>query len=437
VSALAAALAVALAASPGSGFPPVRTAAELGALRDRVVRARLDRLVGPALRASGVGIWIVLTREDDHDPLTKLLTPDGTFPGGRNAYVFLDEGKERATRIAIGSHQPPEAAAFWDEAIEARGEDVARKLRELADRVSGPIAINVSAATSVADGLSVSMRDWLAEALGPHAARFVSSERVVVDVIEPRLPEELPAWEEACAITRAMWEEAFSRKNLVPGKTRIGDLVAHLRELAARQRVGIWFRPDFRLQRKGRPFDPGTPTGLDVLIEPGDLLHLDVGVVYAGLSTDFQRMAYVPRKGEKGPPPGLAAALASTNRLQDLLVAEMRPGRTGPEVHEAAMKAAEAAGLKAQIYSHSIGSFGHFVGPAIGSFRPGPGAKPSLRSTLPLRLWAGTAVELNSRLSVPEWDGQEVYAMEEDTTILTPEGVRFFVPRQTAFYLVR
>jgi len=434
---IAAALALLLPlAAPA--FPPVRTAREMGALRDRVVTARLDRLVGPAMKANRVAIWIVLTREDAVEPLLRLLTPDGTYPGSRNAYVFVEEGKARATRIAIGSHQPPEAASFWDEVAEARGAEVGDRLRAIADRVpEGAIAVDVSPATPAADGLSASMRDWLAEALGPHAARMTSSERLVVDVIEPRLPEELSAWQEAAEITRALWEEAFSARVLKPGRTTVGDLVAHLRELAARQRVGMWFRPDFRVQRRGLAFDPGTPSSLDTVVQPGDLVHLDVGVVFGDLSTDYQRMAYVPREGEQGPPPGLVAALANTHRLQDLLVAEMRPGRTGPEVHASAMRAAEAAGLAAQIYSHSIGSFGHFVGPAIGAFKPSPGATPGLRSTLPLRPSAGTAVELNTRTAVPEWGGQDVYAMEEDTAILEPGGVRFLVPRQTAFYLVR
>jgi len=37
---------------------------------------------------------------------------------------------------------------------------------------------------------------------------------------------------------------------------------------------------------------------------------------------------------------------------------------------------------------------------------------------------------------VPEWDGQEVFAMQEDPAWLTSEGWRFFVPRQEAYYLI-
>ncbi|HLM43770.1 MAG TPA: hypothetical protein VK458_07870 [Myxococcaceae bacterium] len=46
------------------------------------------------------------------------------------------------------------------------------------------------------------------------------------------------------------------------------------------------------------------------------------------------------------------------------------------------------------------------------------------------------AIELNTRTPVPEWDGQEVFAMQEDPAWLTSEGWRFFVPRQEAYYLI-
>lgn len=37
----------------------------------------------------------------------------------------------------------------------------------------------------------------------------------------------------------------------------------------------------------------------------------------------------------------------------------------------------------------------------------------------------------------PEWDGQKVFVMEEDPAHLTPDGYRFFRPRQERSYLVR
>jgi hypothetical protein len=37
---------------------------------------------------------------------------------------------------------------------------------------------------------------------------------------------------------------------------------------------------------------------------------------------------------------------------------------------------------------------------------------------------------------VPEWGGKKVFVMMEDCAYLTPDGYRFFRPRQEAFYLI-
>jgi hypothetical protein len=47
------------------------------------------------------------------------------------------------------------------------------------------------------------------------------------------------------------------------------------------------------------------------------------------------------------------------------------------------------------------------------------------------------SIELNSVTPVAEWDGQKVYVMEEDPAYLTNEGWKFFVPRQTEWYVVK
>jgi hypothetical protein len=422
--------------APTTALDRTRSERERGAIHDRVVLARLDQLLPAAMRSSGVGMWIVLTREDAVDPVFRFITPDGAYPGSRNAWVFVDTGAARVRRVVVGSHPEKQAAPFFDEVIEASGDGVFTALRALADRhAPKAIAVDVAADTAAADGLSASMRDGLLAGLGPHAAAVVSAERLVIDLLEPRLPEERAHFEEAARVTRGLWEEAFSRRVITPGQTTVGDLLWHVRQRMADLHVGTWFRPDLRVQRRGVPFEPMMVAPDDQVILPGDLLHLDVGITYLDLSTDYQRMAYVPAPGETAPPPGLVKALAATNRLQELLVAEMREGRPGAEVHAAAMARAQAEGLQAMIYSHSVGLFGHFVGAAIGAYKPG--SKPSLRASLPLRAGAFTSIELNTRSPVPEWGGQQVYVMLEDDAWLSPEGMRFFLPRQTSLMVVR
>ncbi len=215
----------------------------------------------------------------------------------------------------------------------------------------------------------------------------------------------------------------------------MGDVLWYIRQRCADHGVDTWFRPDLRVQRRGREFDPSEPPPDDFRLERGDILHLDFGIVYLGFSTDYQKHAYILGEGETTVPEALQKALTNTNKLQDILLSEMAPGRTGEAVYTAAMERAEAAGLDAAIYSHSIGHFGHFVGTAIGSFTSGQ--TKGLRGQLPLRPGSYTSIELNTKTPVSEWDGQEVYIMMEDDAYLSPEGMKFFLPRQTRWYVIR
>jgi len=59
------------------------------------------------------------------------------------------------------------------------------------------------------------------------------------------------------------------------------------------------------------------------------VLHCDFGITALGLNTDTQHMGYVLRPGERDVPEGLKQALKNSNRLQDILLAEMRRAGTG------------------------------------------------------------------------------------------------------------
>jgi Xaa-Pro aminopeptidase len=217
----------------------------------------------------------------------------------------------------------------------------------------------------------------------------------------------------------------------------VGDVRRWLFDRAWDLGVSLWFQPDLRVQRKGKA--PDMSRGFlavadeDVVIERGDVLHIDFGFTFMGLNTDFQRMAYVLRDGEVAAPGGLEAALANTRTLQDVLMREeARPGRPSAEVYEGTMAKMKARGITAQIYSHPLGFQGHALGPSI-DMRSAARKEPSR----PLRPGSYLSVELNTRTAVPEWGGQEVFLMEEDPAWLDADGYHFFVERQKQLFLVR
>jgi Xaa-Pro aminopeptidase len=146
-------------------------------------------------------------------------------------------------------------------------------------------------------------------------------------------------------------------------------------------------------------------------------------------------MAYVLRPGEAAPPAGLRAAFARSNRLQEIVMAELRPGRTGNEVLAASRARMEAEGIDGTIYSHPIGLHGHGAGPLIGLWDrqegvPGRGDHRVIPDT-----WF--SIELQATSAVPEWDGQPVRAAQEEDAVVEPGGtVRWAFRRQAEFHLI-
>jgi len=144
----------------------------------------------------------------------------------------------------------------------------------------------------------------------------------------------------------------------------------------------------------------------------------------------------VLRAGERDAPEGLKRALANSNRLQDLLLAEMRPGRTGNEVLAATLAAMRAAGIDGTVYTHPVGDRGHGAGPLIGLWDhqegvPGRGDVKLLPNT-----WF--SIELQATTPVATWDNQPVRSAQEEDAELGADGrMRWILRRQTAFHLVR
>jgi Xaa-Pro aminopeptidase len=406
---------------------------------NEILAERLRELLPGLMRESGIDLWLVAAREHNEDPVYFTLAPEPSFAARRTTILLFhdrgpEQGVERLTvsRYPLGELYEP---AWEGGDLDEQWERLAELVRERDPR---RIGIDVSRHWPEADGLSAGLEDRLREALGPELSRrLVSAEELVVRWLETRSQRELAVWPQIVAIARAVIAEAFSAHAITPGVTTPEELGWWMRERFEALDLPVWFNPYVNVQRPG--FDCGEDSPFcgrdDVAIEPGDVLHTDVGICYLRLCTDTQEMGYVTRLGEAAPPPGLVDALAVGNVWQDLLTGSFATGSSGNDILAAAREAAAARGIVAAVYTHPLGHFGHAPGPTIGMWDD-QGPTP-VRGDWPLRQDTGYAIEGNVKVRVPEWEGQWVQIKLEQSAVWDGERVLYLAGRQTEWHVVR
>ena len=108
--------------------------------------------------------------------------------------------------------------------------------------------------------------------------------------------------------------------------------------------VSTWNMPRVSIYRQ-------STLPVSTTIEEGDLLHTDFGITFLGLNTDTQHLGYVLRTshGELDVPEGLKKGLLTSNRLQEIVRATMRPGKTGNEVLQECLCQMETEKIQGQV----------------------------------------------------------------------------------------
>jgi Xaa-Pro aminopeptidase len=225
---------------------------------------------------------------------------------------------------------------------------------------------------------------------------------------------------------------AFSNRVITPGTTTTEDVVWWMRQRVTDLGLGTWFQTSVDVQRRGVEMaDSAAP-----VILRGDVLHCDFGITALGLNTDTQHMGYVLRDGEGSPPEGLLRALHRANRLQDLLLEEMVPGRTGNEVLASTRRRMREENIDGSVYTHPIGDHGHGAGPLIGLWDRQDGVPG--RGEVKLRPNTWFSIELQAATPVPEWNNQPVRMALEEEARLDERGDRTWVlRRQELLHLIR
>ncbi|HUH12648.1 MAG TPA: M24 family metallopeptidase [Longimicrobiales bacterium] len=428
---------------------PLGTLREHAALQQEWLRTRLDEHLPRIMRDEGVGLWIVPMREYNEDPVFRALVSPTTMAARRRTiYLFCDRGPERGVeRVAIGgTSQGGLYRVVRDPAAREGSAGAARRLAEpfgpeqwrlLPPEVEAcapeTIAVNIGHAHAFADGLSAGEWEQLRAALGPRwEARVVRRPGLALRYLAERTDGMLPTYVRMQELVHELIGTAFSSVVITPGRTTTDDVVWWLRQRVSDLGLGTWFHPSVSVQRRGVEMgDSAAP-----VIRRGDVLHVDFGITALGLNTDTQHMGYVLREGETEAPPGLTAALGRAQRLQDIHLEELLPGRTGNEVLAAVLGRMRAEGIDGTVYTHPIGDHGHGAGPLIGLWDRQEGVPA--RGDVPV--WPSTwfSIELQAATPVPEWDGQPVrMALEEEARLDAQGRVSWVLGRQERFHLVR
>jgi Xaa-Pro aminopeptidase len=424
--------------STGQAVEPARVLPlkERAAIVDGWLRHRLETLIPALMRREGIDLWILVAREYDEDPVVETMLPATWLHARRRTILAFhdlggDRGVERfsVSRYDLGGLFP----VVWNHEEEP---DQWKRLASLvAERDPDRIAIDRSSDFALADGLSSTEHERLRAALPERLrGRLVSAEKLAVGWLETRTEPELAAYPSICALAHRVMAEGFAAVR--PGATTTEDLEWWYRERLDELRLETWFHPTVSVQRAN-----GQEQGVQFArragpktIQPGDLVHLDFGLTYLRVNTDTQQHAYVLGPGESAPPAGLVAALATGNRLQDLLTGSFQSGLSGNQVLAAALARARAEGIEATIYSHPLGLHGHGAGPTIGLWDqqggvPGTGDYKLQPST-------AYAIELTATVPIPEWGGAKVKIQLEEDAWFDGQSVRYFDGRQTAFHLI-
>lgn len=442
-------LLVAVLAAPAAAQErPFGTLREQADTRQEWLRIRLERVLPRLMREHGARMWIVPMREYAEDPVFRALVSPTTLAARRRTiYVFCDRGKEGVERVAIGgtsqgglyrvvrdAEAPVASAGVQRRPAEPWGPEQWKLLPPLVEACNPrTIAVNVSHTHAFSDGLTAGEWEQMRAVLpAEYRDRVVRRERLALDYLAERIPEMLPTYVDMQKTAHALIAEAFSERVVTPGATRASDVVWWMRQRVNDLGLGSWFQPSVSVQRRGVEMGDSA----DPVIRRGDVLHTDFGLVALGLHTDTQHMGYVLRPGETDAPAGLRAALGRSNRLQDLLMEEMVPGRTGNDVLRRTLDRMRAEGIDGSVYTHPIGDHGHGAGATIGLWDRQEGVPGA--GDVPLRPDTWYSIELQATSPVPEWGGQRVRMAQEEDARLDSAGARSWVlARQERFHLVR
>ena len=261
------------------GEPAVLSPRERVAVENRIVTERLETLLPRLMAETDIDLWLVLSREYAEDPIYFTLVPQPTFAARRTTLLaFHRKPDGKVDRLVVNRYPlgEPYTSVWSGGDLDAQWQALGQLI---AERNPRRIGINVSRQWPIADGLSKGLHERLLAVLpAGFESRLVSAEDLVVRWTETRIASEQALYPHIVAIARSVVSDAFSSKVITPGATHTDDVAWYIRRRYEELGLPVWFMPDVNFQRAGVACEEKAPfCGSEGIIQPGDVLHTDVG----------------------------------------------------------------------------------------------------------------------------------------------------------------
>ncbi|GAB4447096.1 MAG: Xaa-Pro peptidase family protein [Chloroflexi bacterium OHK40] len=378
------------------------------------------------LRELDLDCWLTFARETGQHPDPGVELVLGTSLTWNSALLF-GRGGERVAIVGRFDVENVRLAGVFDEVV-GYDEDLRAPLLETLERLAPrQIGLNYSVHDHTADGLSAGMERLLRELL--HGTSFVerltSAEALLGRLRARKTPSEVERIAAAVATTEEILAWLTPQIRVGASEAELAALVHG--EFARRGLPSAWDWEYCPTLNTG----PDSPLGHvapqpHIRVQPGHLVHIDLGVRQDGYCSDLQRMWYVLRPGESLPPPEIQRAMHTVVAAIEAGAAALRPGVAGWEVDAAARQVVVAAGYPEYRHAlgHGLGRACHDGGPLLGPRWPRYGTAPEQL------VEAGHVYTLE--LGVPTPAGY--LALEEDV-VVTNTGCRFISSFQRELWL--
>ena len=390
-------------------------------------REKVDQAVG-LLEKHNLDIWLTLCRETMHtkDPALSLIyTGDAVW---LSAFIV---GKNGENIAIVGNHDA--------EAIRQRGEfdtvigydeDFKKPFLNTLQKLDpDKIGINFSQDNPAADGLSYGLWLKLNNLLEgtPYQDSLVSAAPLIGELRGIKTPGEIDKI--CCSIACA--EEIISRVGEVveTGMDEIEISLLFKKEMRKEQVIEAWSAEGCPAVDCGPESEVGhSLPSPENIFQPGQLLHIDFGVIKDNYASDLQRVWYLLKPDEEEPPAHVTKAFNTVREAIEKAAEVIQPGIEGYQVDKVARDTVVNAGYPEFKFAlgHQVGQKAHDGGSLLGPKWPRYG------ETVKQPIKKGNVFTLE--LGVPTPAG---YVGLEEIVMVSDSGCHFLSRPQREVWLLR